>query len=130
MEKRCCIKERRKFKRVNITALARWKKYPAKSQNVSSYPAIIKNISEGGICISSYTKLDVGEKILANLVLPNRDSVSFYGQVVWEELENAGKTGNSATASKYVIGIKIINIDPVDRKKINKLTFLKFLNSK
>lgn len=87
-------------------------------QQNSSAEAFSRNISEGGICILTLDKFDVGAHIGIVFSLPNSDKpIKATGQVVWVEEFSVGDTSSSKA---YDAGIHFIEISDEDKKCIHQ----------
>ena len=114
--------ERRKFRRVPTTAVTQWKKYTANPEYTPSFPAITKNISLGGVCISTYSKLNLGDTLRVEISLPSKKTIKFLGKVVW--LKDAEH--NKSERVQYDVGLQIADMSAEDQEEISKFAFLNF----
>ncbi|MCP4651822.1 MAG: PilZ domain-containing protein [Candidatus Omnitrophica bacterium] len=117
--------ERRKTKRIKLSAVAQWKKFTANPEGTPGYPAIIKNISTAGACFSSYIELNINDKIRLQIKIPSRKTVDLKCEIIWVEKISMG----DADRSRYDVGVKIVDISNENLEEINKFTFLHFFNS-
>lgn len=102
-------KERRKFERrygkLNIEFLT--KPDSSKGQHTQSI-----NISRGGICLFSNTKIPKGYKLKLDIKLPQRPPISATAKVIW------AKKINKLTGFNYKMGIQYDKIDKEDLDEI------------
>lgn len=119
------IQERRKFKRVKVTALAQWKRFTANPEHTPSFPAIVKNVSPGGFCFSSYAQLKTGDKVRVEMTLPSKVILSFRAEIVWT---SKPEPGNLPNRLRFDMGAKIVDISEKDQEELNRFTFLHFFS--
>lgn len=121
------ILERRRAKRIIVTAAAKWRRVGKTLEHIPSHIAVTKDISSRGVCISCYTSLIKGDIVLVEVKLPLDQAIHFKGEVMWvSQLENEVKT----TTHKYDAGIKIIDMKTADLEILTKFTFTHFFQSK
>lgn len=116
--------ERRKFKRINTNAMVRWKKFTANPEHTPSFPATARNLSSGGVCFYTYSKLLKGDKIRVEIIMPNQTVAQFKGIVVWFREDK----GFDAKRLRYEVGVRILDATPQDIELINKYTFFNFFD--
>lgn len=109
------MEEKRKFVRLDVSVIVRWRKLVEKtSQTISEN----KNISENGIClIIEEEDLHAGEKLQLELELPTGKIIKSIGEIVWTSPfmiigNNEGK--------KFNAGIKFIEITSEDQQELGK----------
>ena len=85
--------------------------------NVEMRPAkaSIQDISAIGICFSTKSRVDLGQKLLIHVVLPNKETVDLHGTAVWIKQKILYEI------SEYRLGVKID--DPI---KGEERKFVKF----
>lgn len=114
--------ERRKYKRITINSTAQWKTFDSYVQPANPYAAIVKNISSGGVLISSYSIINVGDKIRLKFVLPSREDITCVCRVAWVKSDDsmAGRT-------RYDFGAEFVNIDDTSLKNLKAFAISNFL---
>ena len=77
-----------------------------------------KNVGSGGICIIVFEQLEVGDVLGLKFSIPGLStSILAKGVVIWT---NEFSVGDQKTDSAYNVGIKFLNLNNVDRDKIQK----------
>jgi c-di-GMP-binding flagellar brake protein YcgR len=114
--------ERRKYKRISINSVAQWKTFESSNKPADPYAAIVKNVSSGGVLISSYSVINVGDKIRLKFVLPSKESITCVCKVVWVNTDIS-----TTTRTRYDFGAEFINIDDVSLKSLKAFAVLNFL---
>lgn len=125
--------ERRKFVRLNIDLKVKWKKIPDKSEDLSSNVDKIKNISRGGICLTTSKKLkigvdlhlesrlpNVGDCLSLEVELPKKRIIKAKGRVVW--VSEMG-IDNLEEKEAYNVGVEFIEMNEEDKEEIYRLVF-------
>lgn len=111
--------EKRRYPRLDINVNVNWKKVTPDSASIKG---ISKNISEGGICLIVYEKLNVGDVLFLNIELPTGKIISGNGKVAWtKDFEIIGRERG------YDVGIELVDICGEDREVLRNFVF-KFLN--
>lgn len=88
---------------------------------------ITKNISEGGICLIVYDKVDIGHTLRLKIELPTKKVVESKGKVVWvKEFEIIGKSNEK----RYDIGVEFSEVNPQDRDEMKNFILSLLNNSK
>ncbi|MFH1692286.1 MAG: PilZ domain-containing protein [Candidatus Omnitrophota bacterium] len=83
--------ERRKYPRLSINIKVNWDIDEVCDLSQSCRSDITKNISEGGICLIVYDKVDIGHTLRLKIELPTKKVVESKGKVVWvKEFEIIG----------------------------------------
>ncbi|HNX81890.1 MAG TPA: PilZ domain-containing protein [Candidatus Omnitrophota bacterium] len=107
--------ERRKFPRllhnvdVEYTVLSDRQESPSEGFS--------RNVSEGGICILTLDKFDIGAHINIVFSLPDADApIKTIGKVVWVEEFSVGDTSSSKA---YDAGIHFIDMSDADKERIH-----------
>ena len=110
--------EKRQFVRLNVLTDVTYAKVASPQDEGLS---ISKNISMGGICLIVYEKLNVGDVVLLNIVLPdNLASIPSHGRVVWIR---EFIIGDPVKGKRYDSGIEFLDISEENRNRINKYVF-------
>jgi len=109
------IEEKRKFLRLNILADVIYTKTALRDKEKLS---LAKNISQGGICIICYERLQKSDILDLKIYLPeDRSPINALGRVAWIK---EFIIGDESTGKRYDVGIEFIKINNQDRDKINK----------
>jgi hypothetical protein len=92
MTERPSSSEKRKFPRLKDSCVLRYRKVEADTLPEDGIDALTVNISGGGICFSSPSKVEVGALLAIELTLPDFNSaVVSFGRTVWCEPGEDGK---------------------------------------
>lgn len=114
--------ERRRYPRLDINVDIEWKKISAAAAN-AVIKGVSKNISEGGICLLVYEKLNTGDILSLDIKLPSGRMIHSRGKVAWiREFEIIGQE----TERSYDAGIELIDVNEEDKKVLREFVF-KFL---
>jgi len=71
--------------------------------------AKINNISSGGLCLTSNSKMGVGEGVELVIELDSKTDITVYADVVWvKKIENK---------EKYTVGVQIIEKEGTDYER-------------
>ncbi|RLG13300.1 hypothetical protein DRN69_05815 [Candidatus Pacearchaeota archaeon] len=116
------MSEKRKFARLPIKILVRWKKLTSDKQWDSI--DVLRNISRGGICITTSCLLKKGEVIDLEIRLPTRETVKSQGKVNWVKEANLYDLSKNL---EFETGIEFLDIKPEDRERLSKF-ILEFFN--
>ncbi|MBD3264792.1 MAG: hypothetical protein GF375_06795 [Candidatus Omnitrophica bacterium] len=101
--------ERRKSIRISDESLIEYR--PFKSLFGMSFKC--RNISEGGVCIPAFIRLDEGREVFLSVYLENDPKpLEIEGKVVWLK-ESRGLN------YKYLIGVQFKNVSPVNRQRLH-----------
>ena len=112
------MQERRKFLRADYSTEVRWQSHTSHVRGVSVIPDVTKDISAGGIRLVSKEKLNVGEELHLEWLMPPLGIISLPGQVRWvAEVESVGEQRNIV---QYHAGIEFLHIDDEERDAINE----------
>jgi Tfp pilus assembly protein PilZ len=114
--------ERRKYKRITINSIAQWKAFDSQAQPANPYAAIVKNVSSGGVLISTYSVINVGDRVRLKFVLPTKDDITCVCRVIWVKADNT----NPARA-RYDFGAEFVNIDDVSLRNFKAFAVSNFL---
>jgi len=112
--------EKRKFVRLNIKILAKWKKITGTPDTKLNNLDIIRNISRGGICLNMHKKLKIGDKLLLEIKLPTKKIIKAKGKVVW--IKDMGIL-DLEREEEYEVGVEFSEMCNEDRQEINKFLF-------
>lgn len=109
------FEEKRKYPRLSMNVRVDWEKKDGKTVKDGGGSGITKNISEGGICLIVYDKVEVGHALRLKIELPTKKTIESVGKIVWvKEFEIVGKPNEM----RYDIGIEFSEIEPRDRNEI------------
>lgn len=107
--------ERRKHPRLNINIKVNWDKDEVGGLRQRGCSDITKDISEGGVCLIVYDKVDVGHSLRLKIELPTKKVVESRGKVVWvKEFEIIGKSNEK----RYDIGVEFSEVNSQDREEM------------
>jgi c-di-GMP-binding flagellar brake protein YcgR len=109
-------RERRRFYRLKATVAVEY--IPFHQKIKIPYVTAGKNISQGGLCVILFDKVDIGQIFDLAFTLPDgREPIKARGRIAW--LSNLQmETGECAEA--YEAGIEFITISPDDLKKLTR----------
>ena len=112
------MRERRKWVRADVSANVKWARdIDAKD---TGHEAVTKNIGGGGICLTTKEKLEVGDRLVLEIELPEKEIISSKGRVVWiNEFEIIGVQ----TQKGFYAGVEFLNITEEDRAKVEKCVY-------
>lgn len=111
--------EKRKFLRLNIlTDIVYTKVALADKQKLS----LAKNISQGGICIICYERMQESDVLDLRIYLPQEKTpINALGRVVWIKEFVIGD--DLSGGKRYDVGIEFMKISKQDGDKISKCVF-------
>jgi hypothetical protein len=110
------MKEKRKFSRLSCILDGNFDKGNIWSQNRK---LIIKDISGEGVSFISHDCLSKNEVLNFSLSFPELSKpISCAGKVVWVRKFDIGKT---VSKERFEVGLKFVNVDLENRKRIDKL---------
>ena len=111
--------EKRQYPRFELQAPIRFK-VPTQRMDISM--ASIKNISGGGLCLLVNKKIELGQILQVEFVLPSdKTNIIAKCEVVWvDELGEESEGGY-----KYQLGIKFIEIDKQQQKAVNRFVVMR-----
>lgn len=118
------MEERRKFIRLDINVIVKWKKIydgALKDQNIN------KDVSEDGICLILDERLQIADKLQIELILPTKKTINLIGKVSW--VRQYGVVAENHKRN-YDTGIEFIDIAEEDRKEIAQFIFGTINNQK
>ncbi len=111
--------EKRKYPRLDINVNINWKKV---SQDSVAVKGMSKNISEGGICLIVYEKLNKGDILSLDIELPTGKVIRSRGKIAWtKDFEIIGREQG------YDVGVELMDISDQDREVLRSFVF-KLLN--
>lgn len=114
-------KERRQSVRLEIPLEIKYTCAPAYSHN---HHSLTRNISQGGVQLLIYEKLNVGDIINLELSLPQPEHpVIGRGEIVW--LKDATSEGNGEQKRAFVAGIKFIELKLKDEERLSAFIYNK-----
>jgi c-di-GMP-binding flagellar brake protein YcgR len=117
------MKEKREFARLDLNVKVDWKRTLVTSEPGQEFSDKTKNISAGGLCLVVYEKLDIGEILEIEMVLPSKETIRAEGKVVWiSEYEIEGEEEETI----YDIGVQFVKISDKEREEISKFVFASF----
>jgi Tfp pilus assembly protein PilZ len=102
--------------------MAQWKTFGFQSQPENPYAAIVKNVSSGGVLISSYSVINIGDKIRLKFVLPSKDDITCVCRVVWVKPD-----GSNPGRTRYDFGAEFVNIDELSLRNLKAFAVSNFL---
>ena len=107
------VNEKRQHPRLELKAPAKFR-VPTARMDIGM--ASIKNISGGGLCVLTNTKIKKGQVIQMEFGLPaDKTTILALGEIVWvtdmDELD---------TKFKYQLGVKFVEIEKEKQKNINR----------
>lgn len=111
------FEERRKFFRLNINVNIKWKKFTGDGKKGGAGKVPSKNLSAGGVCITSYKRLSQGERLVLEIELPTGKTINAGTKVVWV---NEFDTPGGSAEKMYEAGIEFIDITDRDREEIKE----------
>ena len=114
--------ERRKYKRLSINSIAQWKTFDSQSQPDNFSAAVVRNVSSGGVLISSYSIINVGDKIKLKFVLPSKENITCVCKVAWVKLDES-----NPARLRYDFGAQFINIDDESFRNLKAFAISNFL---
>lgn len=114
--------EKRRYSRLDINVNVNWKRIAGNVVSDSIAKGVSKNISEGGICLIVYEKLNIGDIIALDIELPIGKVIKARGRVAWgKDFEIVG------WEKGYDIGIELIDVSQQDKDILRNFVF-KILN--
>ena len=110
--------EKRQFVRLNaLTDVTYAKVSSPKDEGVS----LARNISMGGICLIVYEKLNVGDVLALNVILPDdAKPIPTRGRVAWIK---EFTIGDPAKGKRYDVGVEFLDISVEDKSRISQYVF-------
>lgn len=112
-------RERRKFVRLNFSADIRYSIVPTPDRRLAK----TQNIGAGGICLLADQKLNPGDVLKLEILLPQENqTISASGRVAWTKLFSIAGDKNRPY-DRYDIGVEFIALSDTDREKIKKHVF-------
>ena len=107
------MSDKRQYPRFELAAPAKFK-IPTQKMDISM--ASIKNISGGGLCLVASNKINLGQIIQVEFVLPlDKSNIIAKCEVVWVD-----KFAEPEGHYKYELGVKFVEIDKQQQKNINR----------
>lgn len=111
--------EKRKFERLNIQTEVIYNKEAATEKEKKSFS---RNISQGGICLIVYEKLEISDILKLTILLPDGIApIQATGRVAW--VKNFSIEGPFGGGEKYDVGIEFIKINKEERTELEKYLF-------
>lgn len=81
-------------------------------KGLASFSSKSQNLSEGGICLPAYQRLDEGLVLELAIYFPeNEHPLTVRGQVIWRK-------DNPDKRFPFLVGIKIMSIDPAAKERL------------
>ncbi|MFH1772560.1 MAG: PilZ domain-containing protein [Candidatus Omnitrophota bacterium] len=114
------MEEKRKFVRLDVGVNVKWKKVPLFSMESSLNLDVTKDISRGGIRISSDEVLQKDDILQLEITLPTDKIIHATGRVAWSKEYGSFK---GKRKSKYVAGIIFVKIPKQDKDELHKFMF-------
>ncbi|MFH1691453.1 MAG: PilZ domain-containing protein [Candidatus Omnitrophota bacterium] len=114
--------EKRRYPRLDINVNINWKKVVENTASDTVVRGVSKNISEGGICLIVYERLNIGDVVVLDIELPVGKVIKSRGKVAWvKDFEIIGREKG------YDVGVELIDISQQDRDILRNFVF-KLLN--
>lgn len=111
------MEEKRKFFRLDVSTEVHWTKSPSLSEPPLSSTNSSLNISPLGICLLLYDRLNEGDVLSLEIVLPTGTVVKCRGQVRWiKEFELAGHRRRLV----YDVGLELLDPGTHVREALKK----------
>lgn len=111
--------EKRRYPRLDINVDIEWKKISAAATD-AVIKGVSKNISEGGICLLVYEKLNTGDILSLDIKLPSGKMIRSRGKVAWiKEFEIIGQKIEKG----YDAGIELVDVNEEDKKVLKEFVF-------
>ncbi|HNX81583.1 MAG TPA: PilZ domain-containing protein [Candidatus Omnitrophota bacterium] len=108
--------EKRRFPRAAVNAVLEYVKYDRVERSL--YITGAKNISEGGLCLITFERLEPGSEIELKFTLPEiNQSIVAHAQVRWVK-ELAVEQASPLVVFQQ--GVQFVNISSKDRKTISE----------
>lgn len=114
------MEEKRRYVRLNASVDVRWSKIVDPVEKLAYNNNITKNISEGGICLLVYEKVEVGDILSLIFELPTRKTICSKAQVRWVK---EFRMGGEKARQGYDIGLEFLDILSEDREEIKNFVF-------
>ena len=111
--------EKRRFVRLDVNVKVNWEKIVVAQTAIPDKKDSTKNISEGGICLIVYEKLNVADLLKLEIELPTKRIIQATGRVVWTHEFIIGQPDQK----RYDVGIEFLDISAPDREEIKKFVF-------
>ncbi len=107
-------KERRKFPRITVELIVRYKLLTAAEQQVN---AATKDISAGGVCLITREEIKVGTRVAMEIKFPRSPNpVLIQGQVMWSNKSRLGLS--PAGHVQYNNGFEFTQMNDTDRQHL------------
>ena len=118
------MEEKRRFFRLNFNTNVKWSKIPSTLGSDIQKEDVTRNISEGGICLIVYEKVQVADMLNLEIELPGPKIIYAIGRIAWlKEFEIISTHKNN---ERYDIGVEFIDIRSEDREDIKRFVFTPF----
>ena len=114
------MQEKRKFARLKVSVDVKWRKLEKSIQTETDTIDTAKDISRGGICVTSHQQLKPGTNLHLDITLPTGKVIAAAGKVVW--IKNCS-TLHGIGQEVYYIGIEFLHMSNEDREEIYKFVF-------
>lgn len=118
------MSEKRKFARLPIRILVKWRKAFLGGQWESL--DTIRNISRGGICIATKHQLKKGDIIEIELKLPSKRIIKSQSKVTWVKGINLYELDKDL---EFEVGIEFVDIKREDREELSRFVLENFTSS-
>jgi Tfp pilus assembly protein PilZ len=116
--------EMRKFFRLDINVNVQWSKVEEKADQKNGDQGVVKNISEGGICLIVDKKIKIGDIVILDIELLASKTIHARGRVAWiKPLSLIGVESKD----RFDAGVEFTEISDSDREEIKKF-IVEFLN--
>ena len=112
--------EKRKFVRLDMKVLVKWKRIP---EQTPSSADVMRNISRGGICLTVSETILKGDHLSLQIKLPTQKVITVTSEVVWIKDISADNLDNRM---EYDIGCEFLDLRKEDMQELEQFVFEAF----